>query len=126
MSAPKGNKYNEKYPLEDCIVEFNKVIDNAKKGKFLSIQEAIISTKYPRAIFYYLCNLHQDLDDLKKELNDIIIAIVNRKALEGDYNPTASIWRMKQLGETDKFVTENTNKNIDIPIIDFVDDADTE
>ena len=112
MAAPKENKYNEIYTLEKELPIFENIIEEAKKGKYLSIQEAVMESPYERGIFYYLCERFKDLDNIKTELNDIIIAIVNRGALEGDYNSTAGIWRMKQLGEKDK--TEVTNTNVDL------------
>lgn len=111
MPAPDGNKYNEKYTLKKELPIFNKIIAKAKKGKFLSIQEAVMLSPYSRQIFYYLCERFEDLDNLKKELNDIIIAIINRKGLEGDYNATSSIWRMKMLGETEIKDENEDSKN---------------
>ena len=83
MAAPEGNKYNEIYTLEKELQVFKEIIEEAKKGKYLSIQEAVMLSPYERGIFYYLCDRFKDLDNIKKELNDIIIAIVNRKGLEG-------------------------------------------
>jgi hypothetical protein len=40
-------------------------------------------------------------ESIKKDIADIIIARINKNALKGDFNPAASIWRMKQLGEKD-------------------------
>lgn len=110
MAAPIGNDYNEIYTLDKEIPIFKGIIADAKNGKYLSIQEAVMHSPYPRSVFYYLCDKFKDLDDLKKELNDIIIANINRKALENDYNPTASIWRMKQLGERDEKAIDHTTK----------------
>lgn len=109
MPAPEGNKYNEIYTLDKELPIFENMIEEAKKGRYLSIQEAVMLCPYSRQGFYYLCEKFEELDNIKKELNDIIIANVNRKALEGDYNPTASIWRMKQLGEIDSKEVKNTN-----------------
>ena len=110
MAAPIGNNYGEVYTLENELPIFQNMVEEAKKGKFLSVQEAVMLCPYSRQAFYYLCERFKELDILKKELNDIIIANVNRKALEGDYNPTASIWRMKQLGERDEKAIDHTTK----------------
>lgn len=115
MAAPEGNKYNEIYTLEKELPIFKEIIEEAKKGKYLSIQEAVMLSPYERGIFYYLCDRFKDLDNIKKELNDIIIAIVNRKGLEGEFNATSSIWRMKQLGETDKTEVSSTVTNLTPP-----------
>lgn len=108
MAAPVGNDYNEIYTLDKELPIFKEIIEDAKRGKYLSIQEAVMMSPYPRSVFYYLCDKFEDLDILKKELNDIIIAIINRRGLEGEYNATSSIWRMKQLGERDKHEIEQT------------------
>ena len=120
MAAPEGNKYNEKYTLEKEKPIFEDIIERAKKGEFLSIQEAVMNAPYTRQIFYYLCDRFEDLDSIKEELNDVIVAIVNRNALEGTYNATASIWRMKQLGERDEKHQDITTNGSSIQSIDPV------
>lgn len=112
MAAPIGNDYNEIYTLDKELPIFKKIIEDAKSGKYLSIQEAVMRSPYPRSVFYYLCDKFKDLDNIKKELNDIIIAIINRRGLEGEYNATSSIWRMKQLGERDKQEITQTVTNL--------------
>lgn len=123
MAAPEGNKYNELYTLEKELPIFKEIIEEAKKGKYLSIQEAVMLSPYERGIFYYLCERFKDLDNIKKELNDIIIAIVNRKGLEGEFNATSSIWRMKQLGERDKQETISTVTNLTPPTPEELEEA---
>lgn len=115
MAAPLGNKYNEKYTLEKELPIFKGILEEAKKGKYLSIQEAVMHSPYGRRDFYYICERFKDLHSIKEDINDTIIANVNRKALEGDYNPTASIWRMKQLGERDKTEVTSTVTNLTPP-----------
>tara|TARA_R110002051_G_C8769409_1_gene503328 strand:+ start:8010 stop:8405 length:396 start_codon:yes stop_codon:yes gene_type:complete len=115
MAAPIGNKYNEIYTLEKELPIFKQIVEDAKKGEYLSIQEAVMHSIYPRSVFYYLCEKFKDLDDLKKELNDTIIAVINKGGLKGDFNPTASIWRMKQLGESDKTEVNQTVTNVTPP-----------
>ena len=112
MKAQIGNKLAEKYTLDDVLPVFEEIIEEAKKGKYLSIQEAVMLCPYSRQGFYYLCDKFAVLDTLKKELNDIIIAVVNRRGLEGEYNATSAIWRMKQLGERDKTEVQQTVQNL--------------
>lgn len=102
MPAPEGNKYNEIYTLEKELPIFEKILEESKEGKYLSIQEAVMHSPYSRRCFYYICDRFEDLHSIKEDINDTIIAVVNRSALEGNYNATASIWRMKQLGELDR------------------------
>lgn len=115
MTAQIGNKLAEKYTIDEVLPVFEEIIEEAKQGKYLSIQEAVMRSPYPRSVFYYLCDKFDVLDNIKKELNDIIIAIINRRGLEGEYNATSSIWRMKQLGETDKTEVTQTVNNITPP-----------
>ena len=110
MAAPKGNKHNEKYTLESELPIFEELLERAEAGEFLCIQEAVMLSPYSRQAFYYLCERFVDLDNIKKELNDIIICIINRKALNNEANSTASIWRMKQLGEKDQQYQDHTSK----------------
>lgn len=110
MAAPIGNKYNEKYTLEGELPIFEDMLDKAKEGKYLSIQEAVMHSPYGRSSFYHLCDRFKELDNIKDDINDTIIANINRKALEGQFNATSSIWRMKQLGERDKQELDHTTK----------------
>lgn len=108
MSAPKGNNYNLKYTLAESINIFKKIIKYTIENKCLSIQEAIIDSNIiPYSSYYYIMDKYkQDLECFKKELESVIIAVVNRGAILGTYNATASIWRQKQLGEVDRTEVE--------------------
>lgn len=111
MGAPKGNKYNEVWTLEDVLPILDKVIKEAKKGKYLSIQEAVMNLPFKRQMFYHLCKRFEEVGELKQELNDIIIAIINRRALEGEYNANVAKFRMNQLGEIERKEVTNNNNN---------------
>lgn len=121
MAAPKGNKYTEKYTSEKAEELLIKAKEYAMSTRdCFSIQEAILHVGLPISTFYNLIKKHDVLEDIKKDIDAIIISKVNKGAILGDFNATACIWRMKQLGETDKQEIEQTNKNIDIPLINFV------
>ena len=75
------------------------------------MQDAVIHSGMPSRTFYYLADKHEVLQHIKKDINDVIIAKINRGALKGEFNATASIWRQKQLGEKDQQYTENTTKS---------------
>jgi hypothetical protein len=103
MAAPKGNRYNERYSKEDALELFEKGLEYARwNEECLSVQDVVIYLDLSHSTFYNLCEQHKELDDIKKDLNDAIIARINRQALKNKFNPTASIWRMKQLGERDQ------------------------
>lgn len=123
MSAAEGNNYNEKYTLEKELPVFQDLLEKTQNGDFLSIQEVVMKSKYSRQIFYYLCERFQDLDTIRKEISESIIAVVSRGSLENKYNASASIWRMKQLGEKDTQHQDHTTKGEklqDKTIIKFV------
>lgn len=119
MGAEKDNKYAEKYTLEDAEKIFNEILKlSIESEDVLCIQEAVIKSGIPRSTFYALCKKHKVLDNIKKEINDAIISKINRQALTSKYNPTASIWRMKQLGEKDKQEIQSSG-TLDIKTINF-------
>jgi len=98
-----GNKDAEKW-TEDVVRDyFDKMLANTKDEEqdILSIQDAIASVGLYRSSVDYLVNKFPVFGNLKKDLQDIIIARINKGALKGDYVPTPAIFRMKQLGEID-------------------------
>ena len=106
MASAIGNKYGQKYSEEDAMVLFIKAAEYAKADdNCLSVQDAVIHIDIPHSTFYDLALRHKALDNIKKEINNLVIARINRGALLNKMNATAAIWRSKQLGEVDK--TEN-------------------
>ena len=97
-----GNKAAEKWDADTVRDIFNKMVENTKNDdKILCIQDAIMSVDlYPSSV-NYLVDKFPVFESLKSDINNIIIARINRGALTGGFNPTASIWRMKQSGERD-------------------------
>tara|TARA_R110000765_G_scaffold379421_1_gene470419 strand:- start:252 stop:629 length:378 start_codon:yes stop_codon:yes gene_type:complete len=110
MAAPIGNKHNEKYTLESELPIFQDLLERAQNGDFYCIQEVVMKSPYSKQIFYYICDRFIDLDSIKEDINDCIISVINRKALDNQANSTASIWRMKQLGEKDQQYQDHTSK----------------
>ena len=100
MAAPKGNQYTRKYTEEIAIDLFEQALEYAKTNKnCLCIQDARLYIKLPNVSFYDLLKQFKVLKSIKKEIDDVIISRINNGALNNNYNTTASIWRMKQLGE---------------------------
>jgi hypothetical protein len=121
-SYPNQKQYTGKHP-NVVFRKFAAMIKNAKKDdEILCFQDACISIDWRSSKVEYWCNKIPVFKNLKKDVQDIIISRVNKKALKGDFNATASIWRMKQLGEKEK-VEQNININSieDIDKISFVD-----
>jgi hypothetical protein len=106
----KGSKLHQKYELKDLIVVFEELAQKCIEGEYLSMQECQMHSGLPHRTFYDVVTKYPELEDSKKQMNDAIIANVNRMALNNKFNPTASIWRMKNLGEKDRSEVEVTQK----------------
>ncbi|MCG8183143.1 DNA-packaging protein [Tenacibaculum piscium] len=103
MPAPLNNKYTQKYNEGEATALFIKAVDYSRNNKdCLSIQDAIIYINIPSSTFYYLAKKYKVLETIKADINNNVIARINRGALEGVYNSSISIFRMKNLGESDK------------------------
>lgn len=117
----KGHTQSLKYTEEEAVEKFEEVLVQAKKKDCLSIQEAIINSSLPYSSFYYLLDKFPNLESIKKEIEIHVLARINKGSLTGEYNPTAGIWRMKQLGEKDEKHQDITSggKEINIPPISW-------
>ncbi len=105
-----GNKASEKWTEKEALDAFNGLYLYTKSNnKVLSLQQAYIEYGIPPSTYYYLTEKFPVLEKIKKGMHDVIIARINSGALTGDYVPTPAIWRMKQLGESDKQEIDHTN-----------------
>lgn len=124
MAGKKGNKahanktsypnqkFNKKHPSV-VLRKFSLMIENTKTDdSVLCWQDACHSIGWRCSKVEYWVNKIPIFENLKKDIQNIIISRVNKGALKGDYQPTASIWRMKQLGELDE-------KNIKGAVINY-------
>jgi hypothetical protein len=106
-----GNKAAEKWTLKDAEDSFNKMLEfTISNDDVVSVQQAYIDFEMPCVTYYYLLKKFPELERIKKGINDIIISRVNKGAINNELNPTACIWRMKQLGERDKQDVDHTTK----------------
>ncbi|MBE7687851.1 hypothetical protein [Tenacibaculum finnmarkense] len=113
MPAPTGNKYTQKYTEQQATALFIKAVDYSKTNSdCLSVQDAVIHINMPFSTFYYLAKKYEVLDTIRQDINNNVIARINRGALEGVYNSSISIFRMKNLGEADKSEIVNTTMNL--------------
>ncbi len=121
MAGVKGNKahanktsypnqkFNKKNPAV-VIRKFYEMLENARSDKkILSFQDACSSINWRDSKVNYWAKKIPIFATLKTDIQNSIVARINKEALEGEYNPTASIWRMKQLGEKD---TTEVNQNV--------------
>jgi len=96
-----GNKAAVKSP-KIVIRKFKEMYENAKKDNtILCFQDACMSIEWRSSKVDYWVNKLPVFENIKKDIQNIITSRINKAALEGDYNPATSIWRMKQLGERD-------------------------
>jgi hypothetical protein len=122
MAGKKGNKAHANktsYPNQKghnkhpnvVFRKFAKMIQNTKDDEnILCFQDACISIDWRSSKVEYWCKKIPVFKNLKKDIQDIIISRINKNALKNKFNATASIWRMKQLGEKDKIEHERSGE----------------
>jgi len=118
----EGNNAAEKWTEEEATKMFQIIYDNAEAdSNILCIQDAFLAIPMRGSTFYYLIEKFPVLDKFKKDIQDVIISRVNKEALRNKFNSTASIWRMKQLGERDEKSVDHTTggDKFEPPIIKF-------
>ncbi len=122
MAAAEGNRYGEKHTLDEWIEIFEGIYDKAIEGEFLSLQQAFIESDVRPSTATWLVNKHKALATIKKDIGEAIVNTINKGGLKSKFNPAMSIWRMKQLGESETINTDVTSngKDISTPIINFV------
>jgi hypothetical protein len=108
-SFKKGNQASRKNPKVVYRVFF-KILENALNDKnLLDWGGACRSAGWRHTKCDYWADTRPDFGTIKKEVKSILVSRLNKGALEGDYQPAASIWRMKQLGEVD---SKDINQNV--------------
>ena len=119
----EGNKAAEKWTLNEVEKVMDEMRDNAMEDKrILCLQDAIHSVSLYSSSLNYLIDKFPVFENIKKDIQDIITARINKGALEGDYQPTAAIWRMKQLGEIDsKEIKQKIDMSVKDPLKPFRD-----
>ncbi len=115
MAAEPNNRYAQMYTEDEALNLFKDMFEFSKTDDCLCVQDAFLHVGMPCSTFYYLIKVRQELEDIKKDIDAQVISKVNKGALTGDFQPTASIWRMKQLGESDKQEILQTNINTSPP-----------
>ena len=122
MAAAEGNRYAEKHSIEEWEKIFETIYQEAKQGKFLSLQQAFIESDVRPSTERWLCSKYKVLATIKKDIADAIANEINKGGLKSKFNPAMSIWRLKQLGESETINTDVTSngKDVSTPIINFV------
>lgn len=116
MPFQKGNKLASKSPAI-VLRKLKEMYSNSlNDSNILSFQDACFSVGWrPSKIAYWTKKLHV-FELFKGDIQDAIISRINKGALKTDFNATASIWRMKQLGEKDQQY-QNVDANVKETII---------
>ncbi len=114
MAAEKGNRYAEKHSIEEWKDIFEDIYKKAIKGKYTSLQQAWIKNDIRPSTATWLVKKYEALASIKKDISEAIIALINDRGLEGDYNATCVIWRSKQLGEVDKQEIEQKTTTVEL------------
>lgn len=97
-----GNKAAEKWTEEEVEKVMFQMLENARKNEdILSLQDAILSVELYSSSLNYLVNKYPVFENIKSDVQDVIISRINKGGLKGDFNPTVVVWRSKQLGEKD-------------------------
>ena len=120
-SFKQGNKAAVKSP-KIVVRKFQQMIENAKTDDdILCFQDACMSVGWRSSKVAYWTDKLPVFENLKKEVSAIITSRINRNALKGSFNATASIWRMKMLGETDTSTVNHQNNggSFTPPVIKF-------
>ena len=104
-----GDKAAEKWTEKEAFKAFNNMLEYTISNEdVVSVQQAYIDFKMPSTTYYYLVDKFPNLALIKKGINDVIVSRVNKGAINNEMNSTACIWRMKQLGETDRTEVKQT------------------
>ena len=115
MAAEQGNKYAQKYELDEAIDLFIIGLEYAESNEeCLSLADAIKQTTIPYSTYDYLAEKHDVLGHIKNDTKTEVTRRINKEALKGNFNATSSIWRMKQLGEKDISEVKNTNVDLNL------------
>jgi len=113
-SFKEGNQVAVK-PPKVVIRKFIEMLENAQNdSSVLCYEDACHSIKWRDSKCNYWSDKLPVFATLKKDIQSTIRRRINNGALTGGYNPTASIWRMKQLGETDLQNIDHTTKGKEI------------
>jgi hypothetical protein len=100
-----GNEAGAKWTMEQLTNAMNDALNAAKNdADVLCYYDAIQKCAIPyRTIEYHISSLDAtELQSIKKEIMAAIASRINKGALTGGFVPAPAIWRMKQLGESDK------------------------
>ena len=114
------NQKNNTKPPKVIIRKAVKMVKLAQEDKdILCFQDACYAIGWRSSKFDYWMKKIPILENIKKDVQNAIVRRINKKALESDYHATASIWRMKQLGERESTNIDHTTGGEKINEVDY-------
>lgn len=122
MPAPKGNKYNEIWTLEKCAEFIHRVYNHVLETKdCVSIEEACCECGQYEKLVNYLQKKHNDSKDFNaiKKARAIIKQRIIKGGLKNDYNPTMSIFILKNNHDMKDKQEREYSGSINIPPIEW-------
>lgn len=131
MSAAVGNKYAEKYTLEEAHKIFSQALEILESDpQILFIGEVAVKQKIYRELYAYLVNKFSDDEKVFnaiKTIETIIEARLNKAGLTNDVNATMAIFGLKNNhGWKDRTETDFTFTPKPINAIEFIENASIE
>lgn len=116
MPAPKGNKYNEKWILDEAVELFENLLVYLKENdEIVYINDLVIKYDLSRDTFYYLLDKFKDLHKLKAEIDFILENRIVNNGLSNKSNSTFSIFFLKnKYGWKDKQEVEQNISGLNI------------
>ena len=106
-SFKEGNKIAAKKP---AVIHrmIKKMYENAMiDSDILCFNDACKSIGSRSSKIEYWVKKNSVFENYKKDIQSAIVSRINKAALIGKYSAAPSIWRMKQLGESDERIIDN-------------------
>jgi hypothetical protein len=117
-----GRPISEKYKIDFVIETMQNYIDNTELPIF---KEVCYQNKWDTARIYQLGNENEELLDTIKTLTNKKEVELEKGGLTGKYNPTMTVFSLKQLGWKDRQEVEvSGNKDSNSIKVEFVNNAD--
>lgn len=108
-SFPNQKNWRNKKEPKVVLRKFLEMLENAKTDdNILCFYDACNSIGWRNTKVDYWAEKLPTFGNLKSEIQKAITSRINKAALEGDFAPAPSIWRMKQQGEKDQQYQDHT------------------
>lgn len=111
MAAPKGNKNAEKWNIEQSQDFFDSILDYVEMNNdCCSMAEACSNLGWYETLLQYLQEKHKTIDfEPIKKAKEIIKQRIIKRGLKNEYNPTMSIFILKNNHDMKEKVEQDIN-----------------